>query len=512
MSISLPFAVTMMIGTRRPRPDLAAHVDARHLRQHHVEQHEIGRHGVEQVERLTAVSRDLDAEALTPQTDRQRLDERVLVLDDEHGQLLGHGAHPASAVVVTPTGPGPAGMVECERRALALLGLHPDLTAVVGGNVADDGEAETGAAGLAAAGAVDPVEAFEDALEVALGDADALVGDGDVDRLAIGRSGHGDRGVLVGVLDRVVEQVADRGHELPPLADDREARARLDDLDLDAPQVRALAHPVDGLGDHQVHGDGLADRRALDLDATQLEEVVDRATDAVRLVHESLGQALTHALVVFRVQRLREQRECADRRLQLVADVRDEVGAHRFETCALGDVVDRAQRADDRTCFLERRHRDDDRSPRRTEEIDGATIGHASTARGEELGDRLLDQRVAVTRADEGRGVDVAEHDAAGAIGDHDSLRERVERRRETIARCDRVGLARHGAIGGAPESIDRRGQRGRRLQDLPAEPRRPRCRPAQRPAAPGTRRREQFPARPRRRQPRPPTRSSALL
>ena len=245
-------------------------------------------------------------------------------------------------------------------------------------------------------------------------------------------------------------------------------------------------HPVDGLGDHQVHCDRFADRRALDLDATQLEEVVDRATDAVGLVHESLGQALAHALVVLRVQRLREQRECADRRLQLVADVRDEVGAHRFETCALGRVVDRTQRSDDRTRFLERRHRDDDRSPRRTEQIDGATIGHASTARSEELGNCLLDERVAVTRADEGRGVHVAEHDAAGAIGDHDALCQRVERRRETIARCDRVGLSGHRAIGGAPESIDRRGQRGGRLQDLPAEPRHQGVDPRRGPPLPG--------------------------
>ena len=89
---------------------------------------------------------------------------------------------------VTPTGPGPAGMRECERGALALVRLHPDLAAVVGGDVADDRQAETGAAGLAAAGPVDPVEALEDALEVALGDADAVVGHGDLDPLAVGRS------------------------------------------------------------------------------------------------------------------------------------------------------------------------------------------------------------------------------------------------------------------------------------------------------------------------------------
>ena len=66
---------------------------------------------------------------------------------------------------------------EGERGALALAGAHGDLAAVVGGDVADDGQAEPGAAGVAAAGPVDPVEALEDAVEVAGRDADALVGD-----------------------------------------------------------------------------------------------------------------------------------------------------------------------------------------------------------------------------------------------------------------------------------------------------------------------------------------------
>ena len=42
---------------RRPAAELAAHVDAGHLRQHHVEQHEVRADGVEHVERLGAVAR-----------------------------------------------------------------------------------------------------------------------------------------------------------------------------------------------------------------------------------------------------------------------------------------------------------------------------------------------------------------------------------------------------------------------------------------------------------------------
>ena len=66
-------------------------------------------------------------------------------------------------------------MYERERRAFALARLHGDLAAVRLGDVADDRQPEPGAAGVAAAGAVDPVEAFEDALEVAGRDADAVI-------------------------------------------------------------------------------------------------------------------------------------------------------------------------------------------------------------------------------------------------------------------------------------------------------------------------------------------------
>ncbi len=48
--------------------------------------------------------------------------------------------------------------------------------------------------------------------------------------------------------------------------------------------------------------------------------------------------------VVLVGQRLGEHREGADRRLQLVADVGDEVGAHRIDTPALADVLDRRHR------------------------------------------------------------------------------------------------------------------------------------------------------------------------
>lgn len=75
------------------------------------------------------------------------------------------------------------------------------------GDVFDDGEAESGSASIAAAGAVGAVEAFEDSWEVFGFDAAALIGDFDDDFVVIGSGGHGDGAVFGAVFDGVVEEV-----------------------------------------------------------------------------------------------------------------------------------------------------------------------------------------------------------------------------------------------------------------------------------------------------------------
>ena len=65
-----------------------------------------------------------------------------------------------------------------------------------------------------AARSVDTVEALEDPVEVASGDADALVGDHDLDRLVVDTGAHLDDVAVVAVLDGVLDQVADRRDEL----------------------------------------------------------------------------------------------------------------------------------------------------------------------------------------------------------------------------------------------------------------------------------------------------------
>jgi hypothetical protein len=54
------------------------------------------------------------------------------------------------------------------------------------GHVADDGQAQPGAAGQSGPGPVDAVEAFEDSFQVACRDAHSLVDHGDLHRIGFG--------------------------------------------------------------------------------------------------------------------------------------------------------------------------------------------------------------------------------------------------------------------------------------------------------------------------------------
>src|SRR6266511_461268 len=65
--------------------------------------------------------------------------------------------------------------------AVRLVALGPDATAVQVDDPAGDGQAEAGPSLVGGAGGVGTVEAFEDALGLALGDAGTLVGDLDDD-------------------------------------------------------------------------------------------------------------------------------------------------------------------------------------------------------------------------------------------------------------------------------------------------------------------------------------------
>ena len=95
----------------------------------------------------------------------------------------------------------------------------------------DDGQAEARTPVGPAPAVVDPVEALEDPLELRRRDADAAVGDGDLDVVVVAHrvdvGGDHDPGPGIGVDDRVLDQVADRDPELPGAAQHQGAgRAR----------------------------------------------------------------------------------------------------------------------------------------------------------------------------------------------------------------------------------------------------------------------------------------------
>ena len=205
-----------------------------------------------------------------------------------------------------------------------------------------------------------------------------------------------DGGARVGVLHGVVEQVVQGRHELAAVAEDREVVARLGDADLDALLLGGRTHALDRLGDHEVHGHRLARRCLLGLDAAELEQVVDGAPDAERLGQHPLGQPAGDRGVVLGEQRLGQQRQRADRRLQLVADVGHEVAAHRFEPAAVGDVVDDREPADGAAVVVERHRRDDERAPGRAEQVERPPSADTLSRLGEQLVDGGGHERLAV--------------------------------------------------------------------------------------------------------------------
>ena len=114
---------------RRPGPDRPADVDARQPGQHQVEQDQVGLVGGEEPQRLVAVAGHGHVEALAGQADDQRVDERLVVLGQQHLGLCDSGrrARPtlarsrtASRRVLRRTGED-----QGEGRSLALAGSRP---------------------------------------------------------------------------------------------------------------------------------------------------------------------------------------------------------------------------------------------------------------------------------------------------------------------------------------------------------------------------------------------------
>ena len=290
------------------------------------------------------------------------------------------------------------------------------------GDVTDDGEAEAGTTGVAAAGPIDAIEPLEDAIEVAGGDADAPIGDVDRDAVVAPDGGHPHLAAGLAVLDGVVDEVADGRDQLASVAEHTEAH-RLVDVDADVALLGAGQRPDGGVADDHRDVDRIAHGAAAEFDARQLEQIVDRRRGTVCLVDHLVRETLDHLGVVLVGQRLGQYRQCAHRCLQLVADVGDEVGTYRIESSSLADVVD----GDQHTAVGQGDGAHEDGLLRRSEQLDRrlrfATLEcdlHVSV-------DGVLHQHVTVSSRPAHPAV-AADHRAIG-IDQHDAQRQAVEHR-----------------------------------------------------------------------------------
>lgn len=85
-----------------------------------------------------------------------------------------------------------------------------------------DGEAEAATAPVLGSRSIDTIEAIEDVREGIGGNADAVIGDAEMDVQRVGGEGDGDNSVIRGVFDRIVDQNSDHAPEQGGIAFDGE--------------------------------------------------------------------------------------------------------------------------------------------------------------------------------------------------------------------------------------------------------------------------------------------------
>src|SRR5260370_33698639 len=102
-----------------------------------------------------------------------------------------------------------SGEDEPERRPLPLARIDLDVALVIGGDVADDGQPQSGAPAVAAATLVHPVEPLEDAVEIPSRDADTVGFHVQLDLSVRHRRHEPDRPSVVAELPGVLEEVVE---------------------------------------------------------------------------------------------------------------------------------------------------------------------------------------------------------------------------------------------------------------------------------------------------------------
>ncbi|CUR55454.1 hypothetical protein NOCA2270089 [metagenome] len=209
-----------------------------------------------------------------------------------------------------------------------------------GCDVLDDGQPESGAPGGPMTGRVHAVEPLEDAVDLGRRDADALVGDRDVDGAGVAACRDQHRRLGAGVGDSVGDEVADGDHDLFGVAEDLQAGlARGDDGDVLGAGVDRTG--VDRGGDHLVDGERpRCVEGVVALQPGELDDLLHQAGQPVALGEHAAGEPLDR-LGVLRglLDGLGEQPDRSHGSLQLVAHVGHEVTTDRLDPAFAGAVL-----------------------------------------------------------------------------------------------------------------------------------------------------------------------------
>ena len=213
--------------------------------------------------------------------------------------------------------------------------------------VADDGEAEAGAARLARARLVHAVEALEDPRQLRLGDAVAGVGNGQAHPRAFGPGAEQDMAVFRrvgrGVLDEIAQHVVQLGriaaHHAGVRRDgNRDVLTALLDARLQVGHD-AAEQPLDrALGEFEGFLAGI--------EAGEAQEILHEAFHARGMPRDDLEELLcVGGLAGVVEQRFDVAANGGERRAQFVRDVGDEVAADAVGPAQVGDVVQHQHRA-----------------------------------------------------------------------------------------------------------------------------------------------------------------------
>ena len=144
----------------------------------------------------------------------------------------------------------------------------------------DDRKTEPGATVGSASCVVDAVEAFEDPIELGRRNADAVIGDCDLDVVVVTSGLHvrrnDDARSGVGVDHGVLNQVADSHAELARVAQHAGSRNPCHGQ-RDPISFRVHASPIDGVSQHLIDVDDLRiNQRIVGLESRQLDDLTDQ--------------------------------------------------------------------------------------------------------------------------------------------------------------------------------------------------------------------------------------------